>query len=91
MTTLPKISLALISGLLVSTVANAQGGPPPFSELDLDGNGWLSKEEVSELYDMAAGFGVDLGSSADAFFARLDTDENGEVSEEELENREPPE
>ena len=86
MITFSKIGVGLVSGLFASQLAIAQG-PPSFSQLDADGSGALSKEEVTALYEMATGFGIDLGPSADAFFARLDTDENGEVSQEEFDNR----
>ena len=63
-----------------------EDGPPSFNDLDADGNGSLSGEEIAALYELATRFGQDVGPSADAFFAQLDTDADGEVSEEEYAN-----
>lgn len=59
---------------------------PSFNDLDTDGDGSLTYEDVAALYELASGLGLDLGTSAEAFFARLDTDASGGVSEEEYFN-----
>ena len=79
-------SILLVGGLLAAQLAIAQGGPS-FEDADTDGSGSLSLAEVTTIYNRATNFGIDLGPTAEVFFARLDSDDSGDVSREEFENR----
>lgn len=78
-----KMLLLLASGLIVSQFALAQGGIS-FGGLDTNSDGSLSVEELSDLYNMAVERGRSPAPSAEDFFASVDTDGNGAVSEEEF-------
>ena len=76
----------LVGGLLAAQLAIGQGAPS-FEDADIDGSGSLSLAELTDIYNRATSFGIDLGPTAVDFFARLDSDDSGDVSREEFENR----
>ena len=78
-------------GDLVANSIEAQNRrePPSFNELDSNDDDVLSADELTTLYELLVS--VDLAQgiapSDEAFFAALDADDNGAVSEEEYDNR----
>lgn len=55
-------------GLLVFTAACSRGAVAPFSELDRDGDGRISRQEAAD------------DARISQLFGRLDSDRNGELS-----------
>lgn len=90
-----KTSIKLASAVVLLAGARlgwAQFQPPTFDQLDKDGNGSLSKEEVAGFFAQFAGGpgGGQAGGRAidpDRIFARWDANGDGKVSKEEFENR----
>lgn len=90
------LTSAAALGLLLGYLSVGQTqppGPPSFDELDADGNGSLSQEEVAGLFARFAGRGPGAGGPPGGgpdpatILQRWDTDGNGSVSHEEFDAR----
>jgi hypothetical protein len=94
-----KTSVMLASALVLVATARigwTQSGGPTFEQLDKDGNGSLSKEEVSAYFAQLPrrGGGAQQGGQAngrgfnvDRVFSRWDANGDGKVTKEEFDNR----
>jgi Ca2+-binding EF-hand superfamily protein len=85
--------LALASGGLMSisvqAAENARHGPPAFSDIDLDGDGFVSEDEFNTFRGQRmaerAAEGKNMRGAANApAFADIDTDGDGQLNTEEL-------
>ena len=70
----------LVLGLAPLAFGQGMGMTATFAELDADGDGKISKEELGKVVP---------AERLDQAFSRWDADEDGSVSEEEFENRPP--
>jgi hypothetical protein len=82
----------VVGGFLAINVQagqGSQGGPPPFSDFDLDGNGFVSEEEFNTVRGQRmaakAAEGKQMKGAATApAFADIDKDGDGQLSPDEL-------
>ena len=79
-----------IQDLIANTIEDqGRRGPPSFAQLDSNGDGALSSDELTTLYELLVLLDLSdaIAPTEEAFFTVLDADESGAVSEEEYAGR----